>query len=80
MPSPTVPAVPANRRPRRLFVLRYLEGGEWLVAAEGASDRHVFADRSLAVGYAGLWASANPPSQLVETRSDGTVGTLGEYD
>lgn len=80
MSSP-LPALAAySSRQRRLFVLRGRADGQWLVAAEGASDGHVFADRSLALGYAGLWASANPPSQLVETRPDGTVGTLGEYD
>jgi hypothetical protein len=70
----------ATRRFRRLFVLHALPGGEWLVTAEGAAERHVFAHRTLALGYAGLWASAHPPSQLVERRADGTLGTLREYD
>jgi hypothetical protein len=71
---------PLPRRFRRLFVLHALPGGEWLVTAEGMSERHVFAHRPLALGYAGLWASANAPSQLVERRADGTLGTLREYD
>jgi hypothetical protein len=65
---------------RRLFVVRALGDGTWLVTAEGSSERHLFANRGLAAGYAGLWASANAPSQLIECRTDGTLGTLKEFD
>jgi hypothetical protein len=65
---------------RRLFVLRAAGDGRWLVTAEAATEEHAFDDRGLALAYAGLWAAANPPSQLVERRSDGTVATVGEYD
>ncbi len=80
MDRATAATPPRAKRQRRLFVLHHLPDGEWLVAAEGSDDRHLFANRALALGYAGLWASANPPSQLVERRADGSLGLLKECD
>lgn len=80
MSSVTVPHAAPPKQQRRLFLLRHLPEGGWLVAAEGTGDRHRFVNRALALGYAGLWASAHPPSQLVERRADGTLSTLAEYD
>jgi hypothetical protein len=67
-------------RIRRLFVLQGMPDGTWQVVAEGSEERSSFAGRDLALGYAGLWASTNAPSQLVERRFDGTIATLKEYD
>jgi hypothetical protein len=80
MQAPNLNSLPDHKGYRRLFVLHELTDGHWLVTAEGATDEHRFGDRGLALGYAGLWASANAPSQLIERRADGTLGTLKEYD
>jgi hypothetical protein len=80
MQSPIAPHRTGHKGFRRLFVLQALADGQWLVTGEGSAEEHRFGDRGLALGYAGLWASANAPSQLVERRADGTLGTLKEYD
>lgn len=71
---------PVAKCHRRLFVLRRLPDRDWLVTAEGSAEQHVFANRGLAIGYAGLWASANAPSQLIERCEDGSLATLREFD
>ncbi len=79
MPNDALPpSSPVTQR--RLFVVRALADGTWMVTAEGSTEEHQFANRGLAVGYAGLWASANAPSQLIECRADGTLGALKEFD
>jgi hypothetical protein len=85
MPKLEMSRNPPERPPfssvhRRLFLLQTTSDARWLVTAEAATEEHAFADRGLALAYAGLWAAANAPSQLVERRSDGTVATVGEYD
>ena len=70
----------AGKQHRRVFLLRSQANGEWLVMAEGSNETHTFSNRSLALGYAGLWASAHAPSQLIEKGADGSVATVREYD
>ena len=76
--SPAPSSIPP--RFRRLFVIQGNPDGSWHVVGEGSTERHQFASRDLALGYAGLWASTHAPSQLVERRVDGTIATLKEYD
>jgi hypothetical protein len=40
---------------------------------QGAEKPHSFADRSLAISYAKMWAAANPPSSVRVLSSTGSV-------
>jgi hypothetical protein len=50
-----------------------------IVAAEGG-ERLEFSSKDLAIGYAGLWGAANPPSQVLVRDSDGRIDFWREYD
>jgi hypothetical protein len=64
---------------RRVFVVLPSQDGVWIVSAEGG-ERLEFATKDLAVGYAGLWAAANAPSQVLVRDSDGGIEFWREYD
>jgi len=68
-----------SKQPRRVFVVLPAKDGAWIVAAEGG-ERLEFSSKDLAIGYAGLWAAANPPSQVLVRDSDGRIDFWREYD
>jgi hypothetical protein len=68
-----------QKKQRRVFVVHPEKDGAWIVSAEGG-ERLEFSSRDLAVAYAGLWAAANPPSQIFVRDSDGRIDFWREYD
>jgi hypothetical protein len=71
---------PPTKSRRRMFVVRHQNSTEWIVTAEACGEAHVFESKSLAFAYAGLWASANAPSRLLERMTDGELQTIREFD
>jgi hypothetical protein len=65
--------VRSDIRSRRLVLVRPSSRFWWEVSMQGAEKPHSFADRSLAISYAKMWAAANPPSSVRVLSSTGSV-------
>jgi hypothetical protein len=71
--------MPPNKQ-RRVFMVLPSRDRVWIVSAEGGERLVEFSTKNLAVGYAGLWAAENPPSQVLVRDSDGGIEFGREYD